>query len=69
MTEDIAIYTVRPGGTSLWIPSVLAASMGIEWGEHLTEEQFNGEEIQGLLRCRIIAEKSKRKSPKSPTDP
>lgn len=22
MTDDIAIYTVRPGGTSLWLPSV-----------------------------------------------
>ncbi len=51
MTEDIAIYTVRPGGTSLWIPSIMAESLSIAWGEHLTDEQFNGEDIQGLIRC------------------
>lgn len=59
--NDVAIYTVRPGGTSLWMPSILATSLGIRWGDHLTNEQYESEDIQGLIRRRIVAEKSRKK--------
>lgn len=60
MLDDIAIYTVRPGGTSLWIPGVLAGSLGIQYGDHLTAEQFASDEIQGLIRRRLMAERKPR---------
>lgn len=60
--NETTIYTVRPGGTSLWLPSGMAEAMGIKWGTHLTVEQFEGEQIQALIRARMIAEKSRRKT-------
>lgn len=57
--NDLPIYTVRPGGTSLWIPAVLAQSLGIRWGDHLAPELFASEDIQGLIRRRLAAEKKK----------
>lgn len=62
MNADTSIYTVRPGGTSLWIPGIMAESMGIVWGDHLTKEQFEGADIQGLINNRLAAEKGRRKA-------
>lgn len=61
MSAEANIYTVRPGGTSLWLPEILASSLGISRGDHLTPAQFNHVEIQGLIARRAQAEKGKKK--------
>lgn len=59
--NETTIYTIRPGGTSLWLSSGLAAALGIKWGDRLTAEQFDHEQIQAVIRARLIAEKRKMK--------
>lgn len=61
MTAETTIYTVRPDGTALWLPSILAQSLGHEWGARLTVDEFNHHDIQGLIERRVIAEKSRKK--------
>lgn len=60
MSNETNIYAVRPDGTSLWIPETVAASMAIQWGDHLTRDQYEGEEISGLIARRLLAEKQKK---------
>lgn len=58
MSEELNIYTIRSEGTPLYVPALLAESMGIAWGDRLTEAQYQHEEIQGLIGRRLAAEKS-----------
>jgi len=61
VSQELNIYTVRPDGTALWIPAITAESMGIQWADHLTHEQYEGSELQGLIARRIQAEKQRGK--------
>lgn len=58
MSDELNIYTIRPEGTALYVPALLAESMGIVWGDRLTEAQYQHEEIQGLIGRRLAAEKT-----------
>lgn len=57
---DALIYTVRPGGTSLWLPVWLAAQLKISPNSWLTEAQFRRPEITRLLEDRIKAERGRK---------
>lgn len=59
MNEQL-VYTIRPGGTSLWLGAGLADALGLKWGDRLTMEQFESEHIQAVIRARLIAEKRKK---------
>ena len=52
MSTEALIYVIRPDRTALWLPEILATSLGITAGTVLTEAQFNHAEIQGLLTRR-----------------
>ena len=49
---DAMIYTIRPDGTSLWLPDWLATRMGVRKRATLTEAQFNHPSIQSLIEDR-----------------
>jgi hypothetical protein len=61
MSQELSIYTIRPDGTALYVPEILAASLGIERGQRLTEAQYEHEEIQGLIGRRLAGEKGRAK--------
>lgn len=50
---ELLIFTLRPDGTSLWLPQALAESMGLKKGDRMTEAQYNGEAVQELIRARL----------------
>ena len=57
MSTEAIIYTVRPDGTALWLPAILAGSLNIRSGQHLTIDQYQHAEIQGLIARRLAAER------------
>jgi hypothetical protein len=59
MSAEAMIYTIRPDRTALWVPEILASSLGLRRGQALTPEQYQHEEIQGLIARRLAAEKGK----------
>lgn len=61
MTAEPTLYTVRPDGTALWLPAILAESLGIHYGDRLTGEQMACEDIAGLIARRLAAEKGRKK--------
>ena len=53
------VCTLRPDGTTLWLPEIMAGFLGFVRGQRLTEAQFNDAEIQGLIARRLSAEKGR----------
>jgi hypothetical protein len=60
VSTEANIYTVRPDGTALWLPEILASSLGIKKGDHLAPAQYDHQEIQGLIGRRLAAEKGRK---------
>lgn len=49
----LLVFTIRPDGTSLWLPQAAADAIGVKHGSRLTPEQYNQHGIQALLeKCR-----------------
>lgn len=55
------IYTVRPNGCAIWLPALLAGSLGLGYGARIPREIYEGHEIQGLIARRLEVEKSRAK--------
>lgn len=53
---DNLIYTLRPSGTSLWLPRQLMKEMGLRHGDQLTAAQFEDQRITWLLADRLASE-------------
>lgn len=51
------VCTLRPDGTTLWLPEIMAGFLGLVRGQRLTDAQFNEAEIQGLLAGRLAGER------------
>lgn len=49
---EALIYTLRPDGTSLWLTSWVASSLGITNGQRLTLEQYDSADIQEMIKAR-----------------
>ena len=73
-TQELNLFTFRPDGTALYLPQLMAGSMGVRQGDRMTagsmgirqgdrlaREQYDGEEIQGLIGRRLVAEKERGK--------
>lgn len=43
---------LRPDTTLLWVPDQMAAAMGLQRGQRLTEEQWQDREFQALIFSR-----------------
>ncbi|HEY3898954.1 MAG TPA: hypothetical protein VGM54_10095 [Chthoniobacter sp.] len=57
--QEVLIYTVRPDGTALWVPTAIARRLGLKPYDRLASQIYNGREIQRLLEARH-EEQSKR---------
>lgn len=55
-TREGIICTLRPDGTTLWLPEILASSLGLAEHARLTPGQYEHAEIQGLIARRFSAE-------------
>lgn len=51
------LCTLRPDGTTLWLPEILASSLGLAHHQQLTPGQYEHAEIQGLLARRLVGER------------
>ena len=56
-TREGIVCTLRPDGTTLWLPEIMAGFLGLSQGQRLTEAQFNDAEIRGLLARRLSGQK------------
>lgn len=52
MKREALIYTVRPDGTALWVPSGMALRLGLAPGDRMARAIYDGREIQRLLEER-----------------
>lgn len=53
MSHKLLVYTLRPEGTALWLPSTLARAIGLtKKGQKLTQEQYDDPRVQELLALR-----------------
>lgn len=53
------VFTIRPGGTSLWLPAATARRLEVKRGALLTSDQFASREIQELLAERRAKDRQK----------
>ena len=56
-TREGIVCTHRPDGTTLWLPEILASSLGLTHHGQLTPGQYEHAEIQGLIARRLAAER------------
>ncbi len=51
------VCTLRPDGTTLWLPEIMAGFLGLQRGQRMTEAQFASDDIQRLLAGRLSGKK------------
>lgn len=61
MSEEFLVYTLRPDGTSLWLPWEMVRDLGIKKGARLTEEQFQSAPVQEHLKAMIERQEGKKR--------
>jgi len=62
MTREHLVYVIRPNGTALYLPALLAESLGVMHGALLTVAQYEGDEVQGLIERRMQSEGKRKRS-------
>lgn len=59
MSNEPLVYTIRPNGLSLWLPPDVLEAIGAKRGDRLTEDQFEREVVQRIVRDRTQFQKKK----------
>lgn len=60
-TAELMVYTLRPDGTAIYLPDLMAESLGLKHGAQIPPEVYSGHEIQGLIARRLAAEKGRNR--------